>query len=225
MQVTTKLKHVEGRVVVKVDLEGKNWWTFKNGLKIRLERQFDNLNRRETEPVNGYVISAAGIQEGAEILIHPNAVTETNLITNYRPISGEETGSDTKYYSISEDQCFAWCDNGVWKPIQPYETALRVFKPYIGVLEGIKPTQIKDALYVTSGELTGKVVMTVKAADYEIIFQNIDGREGRLIRFRPFGDPKTQREEEAIAILDEATQMVASGDWFVGLSVSDCKPI
>ncbi len=41
----------------------------------------------------------------------------------------------------------------------------------------------------------GKVVATLKAVDYEVIFQDTNGRENRIIRFRPFGDPKTKREE------------------------------
>jgi hypothetical protein len=219
------LKHVEGKVIVKVDLQGKNWWTFKDGTKIRLERQFENLNRRETEPVNAYVVSAKNIPSGTEILIHPNAPSDTNLITNYKPLSGENADNNIKYYSIPEDQCFAWLQGQTWKPIPPYETALRVFKPYTGNIEGIPPTELKNNLYVTSGKLSGKVVLTVKAAAYEIVFQNIDGREGRLIRFRPFGDSKTKKEEEAIAILEQATEKVENGEWLVGLSVSDCKPI
>ncbi len=54
----SKLKHTEGRIIVSVDIEAKNYHTFAGGIVIRRERQFDNLNRRETEPVNGFVISA-----------------------------------------------------------------------------------------------------------------------------------------------------------------------
>ncbi len=38
------IKHVQGRIVVKVDLDGKNWHTFSNGTKIRLERNTDNFD-------------------------------------------------------------------------------------------------------------------------------------------------------------------------------------
>ena len=220
------LKHIEGKVICQIDLEGKNWHTFSDGTKIRRERQYDNLNRRETEPVNAVCISSAYIPTGTEILVHANAATETNLINNYAPISGQETSSEIKYYSIPEEQCFIWKnEKNEWLPLPPYETALRVFKPYRGVIQGIEPTLIKDVLYVTSGELKGKVVKTLKACDYQIVFQDITGQEGNIIRFRPFGDPKTNREEEAIAIMDEMTEQVEAGDLLVGYAVSDAQSI
>jgi len=220
------LKHTEGRVVVSVDLEAKNWHTFENGLKIRRERQFNELNRRITEPVNAICISGEGIADNAEILVHHNAACETNLINNYKKLSGEDAASTVKYYSIPQEQCFFWKDeNDVWQPLPPYETALRIFEPYNGVFEGIEPTLIKDTLYVTSGELKGLVVKTVKAADYQIVFQNTNGKEGNLIRFRPNGDPKTQREEEAIAILHKETELVKRGKLLVGIEVKDAKKV
>ena len=39
-----------------------------NGGKIRLERQFNNLNRRETEPVNAWVVDAKNILPGLKYL-------------------------------------------------------------------------------------------------------------------------------------------------------------
>lgn len=220
------LKHIDGKVVVAVDREGKNWHKFSDGTVIRLERQYDNFNRRETEPVNGLVISAENIPRGSEVLIHPNAATDTNQITNYRQLSGQETGSDIKYYSIPEDQCFIWKDeSGKWKPLPPYETALRVFRPYKGMMIGIEPTPLKDTLYCTSGELKGKVLATIKSSDYEIVFQNSDGREGRIIRWRPMGDEKTNREPEAVAVMNNFTDQVNEGELWVGLSTSDAKPL
>ena len=61
------------RVIIKVDLESKNSHTFKDGTKIRLERIYDNFNMRYVKPVNGIVVNAKDIPEGAEILIHHNA--------------------------------------------------------------------------------------------------------------------------------------------------------
>lgn len=222
----SSLKHIHKRVIVAVDLEGKNSWTFSNGMKIRYERQWNNLNRRETHPVNGIVISAENIPQGVEILIHQNAPTDVNRIFNHGQLSGADEGSDVKVYSIPTNQCFLWRDqNDVWQPLAPYETALRVFKPYKGILHGIEPTKIKNVLYVTSGELKGKVVHTVSAADFEVIFQGINGQEDRVIRFRPFGDPDTKREEEATAISNIFTEQVENGELLVGLSVNNAKPI
>lgn len=221
----SELKHVEGKVVISIDLQGKNYHTFSDGTKIRLERQFDNLNRRYTEPVNAKVVSGEDIPEGTEILIHPNVVHDSNRVFNYCQLSGEETGSDIKYYSAPEEMCFAYLDNREWKPLKGFDFGLRVYKPYTGFLHGIEPTQLKDVLWVTTGELKDKAVLTVKAADYMIIFQNTDGREGQLIRFRPFGNEKINREPEAIAILQEVTDKILSGEYLVGLSTSDAKPL
>jgi hypothetical protein len=219
------LKHIDGKVIVAVDLEGKNWHTFSNGVKIRRERQFDEFNRRISEPVNAIVVSAENIPDGSEILIHPNAPTESNQIHNYKKLSGKETSSDVKYYSIPSEMCFIWRDGDEWRPLPPYETALRIFVPYKGFIEGIEPTQIADALYCTSGDLKGKAVKTLKACDYEVIFQDISGKEGRIIRWRPNGDEKHKREPEAIARREDVTKKIKKGEYLVGLSTSDCKPI
>lgn len=220
------LTHVAGRVIISCDLEKKNWHTFSDGTKIRRERQFNELNRRISEPVNAVCISGENIPNGVEILIHPNAICATNEIHNFARISGDQTSSDIKYYSISEDQCFIYKDEqGNWMPLPPFETALRVFEPYNGILQGIEPKQLKNTLFVTSGELAGKVVKTVVAADYEIIFQDSNGRESRIIRFRPFGDPKTGKEEEAIAILNDETEKVLNGELLIGIEIKDAKKI
>lgn len=219
------LKHIEGRVIVSADLDSKNWHSFANGTKIRLERQWNNFNRRHTEPVNAIVVSGENIKEGAEILVHPNALTETNKINNFKPLSGTEAADDVKYFSIPEDMCFAWYDGEEWKPFPGYDFALRIFKPYTGIMIGVDPEQIPDVLWVTTGDLKDKAIFTLKACDYCIIFQDVDGREGNLIRFRPNGDEKTKREPEAIAILHEMTKKVKDGNLLVGIEVSDAKSI
>ena len=50
------LKHVDGRVVVKIDIDSKDSWTFDNGQTIEYKRRFNNFNVRETNPVNCHVI-------------------------------------------------------------------------------------------------------------------------------------------------------------------------
>ena len=222
-----QLKAVDGKVIISVDLEGKNSHTFSDGTKIRLERQYNNLNRRETHPVNAIVIDGEGVKSGSQILIHPNMTHDTNKIFNYGQLSGDIEGSDVKYFSIPVEQCYAWLDeedNNTWKPLKNFEFALRVYKPYVGLIDGIEPTLVKDVLYVTTGEFKGLVVHTLKACDYEIIFQGIQGREERLIRFRHFPDQEHEREE-IIAVDYHLTEKVNKGELVVGISPTNITEI
>lgn len=220
-----EFKHTYGKVLVSVDLEGKNWHTFSDGTKIRLERQFDNFNRRETQPINAIVISADDIPSGAEILIHHNSLHDTNKVFDYLPVGEMEITSTVKMFSIPESECFIWKDkDGKWQPLKGYATALRVFKPYKGILEGVEPTRIKDCLYITSGEYNGLVVRTLKAADYQLVFQDSNGQEGNIIRCRHYEGEEHEREE-IIAIDKGLTKLVKNGEYYIGLSVKDCKPI
>lgn len=222
IQEEDNLRHVQGRVVVKIDMDYKNTHTFSDGTIIRRERQFNDFNRRVTQPVNCFVISGEGIKKGAEILIHQNAIHDSNRIFDYK-----DSNDDIHYYSIHNDMCFAWYDEdkNEWLPIKPYEIALRIFKPYEGLVLGLPPTQIKDALFVTTGEFKNKVVKTIVASDFEVIAQNRNGKEFSLIRFRPEGDPINKREEEAICLLPDITDKVLSGEYLLGYSESDCKTI
>lgn len=213
------LLFVEGRIIIKIDTDSKDSWTFSSGMQIDLKRRFNNLNRRQTEPVNCIVISGDNIPKGTEILVHPNAIHDSNRIFSYK----SDTGA-IQYYSIPKDNCFAYYDDG-WKPLKGFDFALRVFKPYTGIVQGIEPTLVKNTLYVTTGELKDKVVMTLEACDYTIVFQDKNGQEGQIIRFRPFGDEKTNREPEAIAILTEETKKVKNGELLVGIEISDAKKI
>lgn len=212
------LIHVDGRVIIKLDINNKNSWTFSNGTKIRYERQFDNFNRRHTEPVNAIVISGEDIPKGSEILIHHNAVTEQYLINDYK-----EDNPNIKYYSIPQEMCFAYYNKG-WIPMKPFEFALQVYQPYKGFVQGIEPNIIQDTLFVTTGDLKNKVVKTLKASNYIIVFQDKNGQESQLLRFRPHGDGK-EREPEAICLMDELTKKVLSGELLIGLSTTNCKKI
>jgi len=220
------LVHVDGRVVVKVDVESKNSHTFESGLTIRRERKFNEFNRRITQPTNCWVISGEGIPKGAELLVEHNALHETNRINDYKNAFENEGSDRVRYFSLERYECYAWrMGVGEWTPIYPFEFGLRVFKKYAGSLVGIEPTVLKDTLFVTSGTLKGNVVRTLKGCDYEIIFLNELGREGHLICFRPTGDEKRKLEEEAICILHDTTEQVNNGELLVGYSLSDCKPL
>lgn len=219
------LKYVHGRVVVKVNLENKNSHRFEDGTEIRLERKYNNFNRRETEPVNCIVISAEYIPSGVEILVSHNSLHDTNRIFDYPELSGAAEQTDVRYYSLPEEDCFAWRNsNGVMMPMKNFEFGLRVFKPYAGSLTGIEPELVKDVLYVTTGALSGNVVNVLKASDYQIVFQGENGREQNIIRFRHSDEDELEREE-VVCINHTLTEQVLNGELSVGLTVSDAKTV
>jgi len=219
-----KLKAPSNRVIIKVDLESKNSHTFKDGTKIKLERVYDNFNMRYVKPVNAEVVDAKDIPSGSEILIHHNATHDTYKIFNYqRPTT--EASSDIQYFSIPIEECFMWREEkgSSWNALNNFVTALRIFKPYKGILDGIEPEIMNNKLYITSGELNGKAVNTVISSDYEIIYQNDDGTEGRIIRLRYYPDGNDRNE--IIAINDNMTELIKNGDLWVGYSKSDAKQL
>lgn len=219
-----KLKAPSNRVIIKVDLESKNSHTFKDGTKIKLERVYDNFNMRYVKPVNAEVVDAKDIPTGAEILIHHNATHDTYKIFNYqRPTT--EASSDIQYFSIPIEECFMWREGkgSIWNALNNFVTALRIFKPYKGMLQGIEPEVMNNKLYITSGELKGRAVNTVISSDYEIIYQNDDGTEGRIIRLRYYPDGNDRNE--IIAINDNMTELIENGDLLVGYNKSDAKQL
>lgn len=219
-----KLKAPTNRVIIKVDLESKNSHTFKDGTKIKLERVYDNFNMRYVKPVNAEVVDAKNIPTGAEILIHHNATHDTYKIFNYQKPT-TEASSDIQYFSIPIEECFMWRTekSSTWNALNNFVTALRIFKPYKGMLDGIQPELLNNKLYITSGDLKGKVVNTVISSDYEIIYQKEDGTEGRIIRLRYFPDGSDRNE--IIAINDYMTEMVENGDLLIGYNKSDAKKL
>lgn len=223
----SKLTHVEKRIIVKIPMEYKNSWTFEDGTKIALQRFYDNFNERYTRPINAIVISAENIEAGSQILVHHTCTHETNRIHNYKQLSGNDEASDIKYFSIREDEAFAWYDKNKseWRPLPGFDFALRIFRPYTGVLENIQPTLIKNHLFMLTGKHIGKVGITIQASDYQVIFQNINGREGNLIRVRTDGDEATQREPEIVALHNIYTNEVLDHKLYVGLTKEDAKPL
>lgn len=217
------LTNVSGRVVVKVNLESKNQHTFENGQIIRRERQYNEFNKRITEPVNALVISADIIPAGSEILVGHNSLHPSNEIFDYKKIGGLD--NDIRYFSLPEEDCFAWRDeSGELRPMKNFEFAYRVFSPYKGLMLGVEPSLIRQVLYIRTGKLVGNVAHTVKAADYEIIYQGTNGREDRVIRCRHFPEEYNDKEE-LTAIAHDLTEKVNKGELLVGLSTSDAKTI
>lgn len=214
------LKHVNGRVVVKIDMELKNNHTFSNGMVIRRERKYNNFNFREVNPTNAIVVSAENIPKGSEILVDYMSIHDSYRIFGYKSQS-----NDVQYYSIKEDECYAWKDsNGEFQPMPNFEFGLRVFEPYIGTIEGVDPKVIKDVLYITTGKLKGKVAHTLKGCDYTLVFQGSDGKEKNIIRFRHSED-ENYPLEELIAISGDLTDKVNSGKLLVGLLPNDCVKV
>lgn len=218
------IRSPNGRIVLKVFMEEKNFHTFTDGTKIRLERKYDNFNLRYVNPCQGFVVADENLPIGTQVLFQYNAIQETFRVYNYNHLSGEDVASDIRYYSIPSEMAYAYLDGTEWKPIKPYAFGLRVFRPYSGILEGIEPTLLKDTLYVYTGELSGKIVKTVKAADYCIVHQGIDGREGNIIVFKHYEDEDSDREE-VLCILDELTDKVKNGELLVGLNISNAHKL
>lgn len=221
----SNLKHVEGRVIMQVDLDGKNNHTFKDGTKIRLERDYNNLDRKHTQQVLGTCIDAEKIPTGAIVLFHHNSTHPVNQVFDHDKITGDNLASNVKIFSIPEKECYLWKMEGEkeWHPTHGFAIAERVFEPYTGLLEGIQPKQIKDVLFIKSGELKNNVVHTLKACDLVLIFNNEEGIEEQLIRCRHFENEEHEREE-IIAISGELTKKVLSGEVLVGISISDAIP-
>jgi len=219
-----KLIAPSNRVIIKVDLESKNSHTFKDGTKIKLERVYDNFNMRYVKPVNATVVAAKDIPEGSEILIHHNATHDTYKLFNYlKPTA--EASSDIQYFSIPIEECFLWRNgqNKAWQPLNNFITGLRIFEPYTGFLEGIPPALIKNKIYITSGELSGKVATTLISSDYEIIYQNDDGTDDRIIRLRYYNDGNDRNE--IIAIDHDLTDRVLNNEVLIGYGISDASKL
>jgi hypothetical protein len=151
--MSTKISNTYGRVVCRVDLEQKNYHTFSSGETIRLERDFNNFDRKYTQQVLGEVVSADYIPEGSLLLFNHNSLHPVNEIFNHGILSGEDIASGVKIFSIPEAECYLWKAPGssTWNPTKGFATGERVFRPYEGIIQNIEPKKIEDVLYVTSG--------------------------------------------------------------------------
>lgn len=229
MDKIAQLKTVPGRVVVKVNMQEKNSHTFSDGQTIRLERGPNNLNQRETQPVQGEVIDSEYIPKGSIILFQHNGCQPTYRIFNYKPLSGADIASDIQYFSLPENACYLFRHpkSDIWWPLKGFETGLRVYQPYFGIIQGIEPVLIKNRLFITSGHLGGKAVMTVRSSDYQIVFQGVNGQEENIIRCRHWENPEDDIEgrEEIMMIDDELTDRIFKSEILIGLTPGDAKNI
>jgi hypothetical protein len=219
------LKAVSGRVLIKVDVEQKNHHTFSNGTTIKLERNYDNFDKKQTNQVLGEVLDAEHIPTGAMVLFHHNAIHEVNEVFNHSKLSGEEIASGFKILSIAESEVFLWKLIGVdeWLPAKNFCIAERVWEPYKGVIAGIPPTKIKNVLFIKTGELEGRVVRTLHACDFPIMFVNEKGKEQTIIRCRHFEDEDNEREE-IVAIDHTLTERLYNQELLIGIDALSAKP-
>lgn len=219
------MEAVNNRVICLVDLEQKNYHSFSNGVIIRHERGWNNFDQKHTQQVLGIVISADNIPEGALVLFHHNGTHDVNRLFDHGKLSGTDIAKGEVIYSIPENECFLWKKDGDWMPTKGFVIAERVFEPYKGIIENIPPRKLKNVLYIRTGEFSGKVVHTLVACDYEIIFRSPEkGIEERIIRCRHFEDEENEREE-IVAIDHRLTEMVLKGELLIGLSESTAKPL
>lgn len=220
------LEAVNERVIVLVDLNQKNFHTFACGVIIHHERNWDNFDKKHTEQVLGTVISADNIPTGSLVLFHHNGTHDVNRIHGHSMLSGDDIASGMAVFSILENEIYLYRDGfGMWEPTKGFVIAERVFEPYKGVIQNIPHKKLKDTLYIKTGEFAGKVVRTLKSADYEIIFRSpTTGQEQKIIRCRHFENEYNEREE-IVAIDHTLTERLMKGELMVGTSESDCKQI
>lgn len=222
----SNLKVPKGRVLLRVDTDFKNNYDIQgeNGNKItlRLERDVENLNRREVSPVEGTCLYSDYIPKDSTVVFHHNSAHPTNEIFDHDELTSDEKANGIKLYSIPENECFLWRKENEteWQPLNGFAIGLRVFEPYNGILQGIEPKLIKDTLYVKTGHYQGKVVRTIKASDYELVIRGILGKEDRIIRFRTFKEYNIK--EEVMYVENELTQKVKKGLLLIGLTPQNC---
>lgn len=219
------MKSVKGKVIIKVDIEQKNGYTFSDGTNLIMPRDVENLNKCYTWQTMGECIDAENIPKGALILFHHNATHDVNVVFDSDLLTKEEKLEGFKIISIKEHECFLWkqkgeCDS--WNTTKGFATAYRVFQPYVGRMVGIEPKLIKNVLYIRDGEFKDKVVHTLKAADYQITFRNEKGVDENFVRCRHFEDEYHEREE-ITAVDNGMTEKVRNGELLIGITVNDAK--
>ena len=69
------------RVIMAVDLWYKNRVALgDSGVVLERPREYDEFNRRLTQPIQGVIINGKNLPSGAEILVHHNSFDETNKL-------------------------------------------------------------------------------------------------------------------------------------------------
>lgn len=217
-------KAKSGSILIKIDSKQKERYSFGNGTTIHIEKGFD-FNLRQDKASMAEIIDGENVPSGVECLVHHNAQEPTYEVFNENILTQQEKLDGYKILSIPDDMCFCYFENGEWVPCKNFLITKRIFKPYKGALVGIEPELIKNRMYVVKGfdewdgektDLSGKVLVTLVNADYQIIFHTKENREESVIR---------TRSREILAIDEGVTKKVKEGELLVGLNHSESKPL
>lgn len=219
------MKALRNRALIKMNLKQNAKYAFDSGVVIDLEHGF-NFNLREDRGTKGYIIDGCGLPEGTEVLVHYLSSEPQYLVSNEEILTEEEKTEGYKVFAIPEDNVFIYMDkNGEWKPCKEFLITTRIYKPYTGIMVGVEPQLVTNRMYVISGsddwddeqnDLSGKVLVTLDHADYEIIFYSKDNKEGRIIR---------TRTREIQAVDEFLTKKVKKGEYIIGRSPSEAKTL
>ena len=220
------LENTPRRVLIEVDITQRNTYRFDNGTELIMFPKTNEFDRRKWMPVSGLVISSDSIPCQSEILVEHNSLEPVNAVVEY-----ENSNPNIKMYSVPEMECYAWRlpDQDRWHATKYYAIAERLFKPYAGILQNIKPERIKNTLLILSGELKGNVVHILKDGEYEIIYQDRNGKPNQLLvtfnaPAEEIGDMVVDAKQEVIAIDYFLTEKWLNGELYAGLTPDHAKP-
>lgn len=210
------LKATHRNTLVYIEKDNKEKYKFKSGVELFIVKGH-SYNLREDNPSIGKIIDGEGLTKDSICLLHHNASHETYHIEGVEYDNGQIIKN---LYSVPLDMifCFKEDENKNWVANKGFLITLRLYKPYVGLIEGVPHNQIKHRLFVVNGnvegaEVEGKVVIVSAYSDYEIIFRE-DNVEKSVIR---------TREREILGIDVEATKKVFNGEYLLGNNLEDAK--
>lgn len=216
------MKHVGNNVIIKMDVLQKTKYSLAKDVVIEIIRNF-NFNQREDRASFGYIVDGEGLTKGAEVLCHYLALEPNYLIESETILTDKEKREGFRVMSIPVDMCFAVNEGKGWVPCKDFLITQRIFLPYNGKMVGVEHQLVKNRMFVIAGfdeegeiDLSGKCVVTLENADYEVIWHNKENKEERLIR---------TRGREITAIDEGLTKKLQNGKYLVGLNANTCSAL
>lgn len=209
------LKAPSRNVLIKIQLDNKEIYIFDNGNQLVISKGFD-FNRRKDSPSFAKVVDGDNIPKGAVCLIHHNASHDSFKVFGVKDDEGKTINN---LFSVAEDMVYMYKEEGKdWMPYKDFLITYRIFKPYLGILTGIEPEQVKQRLYIRKGnipnyEVDGKVLFVTPFSDYECIFHE-NGKETSVIR---------TRSREVLGIDLDLTRRVLKGEYLIGNNLQTAK--